>query len=130
MREFKQCVDMLALFDFHFYGNTFTWSNKHTSGNVAKKLDKIPVNVSWLLTFPNSIGVFGEPGISDHNHCCVFLDEEKPKQKRPVKFFTMLNHHQEFGELIKTCWQSLSFLGSRCSVYPRTKRDQEYYQNT
>ncbi|CAH2065463.1 unnamed protein product [Thlaspi arvense] len=88
-------------FDLPFIGCTFTWSNNHETGVVAKKLDRILVNDQWQLSFPNFVGVFGKPGISDHSPCCVFLDSLKPKPKRPFKFYTLLNQHPEFSELIK-----------------------------
>ena len=79
---------------------------------ISKKLDRILVNDSWLRLFPNSLGVFGDPGISDHSPCCVFLDTTRPKAKAPFKFFSMLNDNPDFAPLIAECWSSLPFHGT------------------
>lgn len=42
----------------------------------------------------------------------MVLDTLKPKQKKPFKFFSMLNDNGEFVALIKECWSSLQFSGS------------------
>lgn len=84
MRDLNHCLTSSSLTDLPYCGNTFTWTSKHENGLVAKKLDRIVVNDEWLLSFPNSIAVFGEPGFSDHSPCCVFLDSNMPKQKNPL----------------------------------------------
>ncbi|CAN6851268.1 unnamed protein product, partial [Brassica oleracea] len=61
----------------------------------------------------DSVGVFGDPGISDHSPCCIYLDSFRPKQKKPFKFFSMLNSHLDFAEVVKQCWTSLLFAGSK-----------------
>ena len=113
MREFSQCVIDAGIQDLQFCGSSFTWSNNQGPGIISKKLDRIMVNDEWLATFPNALGVFGEPGISDHSPCCIFLDVGKQKIKRPFKFFTMLNDHPDFAILISECWNSLNFSGSK-----------------
>lgn len=70
-------------------------------------------NDTWLRMFPDSISVFGELSILDHTPCCVFLDQQRPKQKWLFKFFVHLNHNPEFLEIVKGCWKNLSYQGSR-----------------
>ncbi|KAL0889621.1 hypothetical protein Bca101_013604 [Brassica carinata] len=108
MREFKECLQRCDLSDLSFRGNSFTWTNSH----VSKKLDRILVNDEWLQCFPDSLGIFGELGISDHAPACVFTDQLRPKQKRPFKFFAHLNQHPEFVHIIRGCWNGFSFEGS------------------
>lgn len=109
MRDFRECLERSSLADLHFSGHNFTWFN----GSISKKLDRILCNEDWVEQFPNSIGVFGEPGISDHSPCCTFLDHQKPVQKRSFRFFAHLNSHPEFSELIKSVWTALPFYGSK-----------------
>ena len=113
MKEFGQCVTSAELTDLPCIGNSFTWSNKQGDTLVSKKLDRIMVNDEWLSAFPNALGVFGDPGISDHSPCCIFLDTSAQKPKKPFKFFSMLNQNPEFIALMKECWQSLPFAGSK-----------------
>ncbi|VVB12221.1 unnamed protein product [Arabis nemorensis] len=114
MREFKYCVDKCALSDLPYCGNTFTWTNKQCKWIVAKKLDRIMVNDAWFASFPESIDVFGE-----HLEFLIialavfFLMRKSQNKKRPFKFFSLLNRHPEFIEVIKCCWDSLNFLGSK-----------------
>ncbi|XP_019093270.1 PREDICTED: uncharacterized protein LOC109129468 [Camelina sativa] len=109
MLDISRCFSLSALSDLQYCGNTFTWSNKQDAGFVAKKLDRIMVNDSWLSLFPLSLAVFGEPGFSDHSPCCLFLDSHKPKKKIPFKFLSLLNRHPEFAGLIKVWWDNLNF---------------------
>lgn len=88
-----------------------------------KKLDRILTNDNWLQTFSDSIGVFGELTISDHSPCCVFIDQQRQNQKRPFKFFAHLNHNPEFIEIIKGCWNKLSFFGSRQLVISKKLKE-------
>lgn len=67
MREFLQCTAVTELSDLPYIGNSFTWSNKQGDTIVSKKLDRILINDRWLDIFPNALGVFGDPGISDHS---------------------------------------------------------------
>lgn len=117
MRDFAECLHRSGLSNIPACGNEFTWTNRH----ISKKLDMILGNGSWLQSFPQSIGVFGEPGISDHSICCVFLDQNKPKQKRPFKYFAHLAQHPDFSTLIKECWNTLS-LSQWISPVPSLKK--------
>lgn len=119
MREFGQCVTSTELTDLAYIGNSFTWSNKQGDTLVSKKLDRIMVNDIWLSTFPNALGVFGDPGISDHSPCCIFLDTTSPKPKKPFKFFSMLNQNPEFPILVSECWRALPFEGSKMLLVSR-----------
>ncbi|XP_048620249.1 uncharacterized protein LOC125590643 [Brassica napus] len=119
MREFGQCVTSVELTDLACIGNSFTWSNKQGITLVSKKLDRIMVNDEWLTMFPNALGVFGDPGISDHSPCCVFLDTTSSKPKKPFKFFSMLNQNPDFPILIRECWRALPFEGSKMLMVSR-----------
>lgn len=112
IREFNNCLAATFLADLPYCGNSFTWTNNQGDSIISKKLDRILVNDEWFDTFPNSLGVFGDSGISDHSPCCVFLDYLKPKQKKPFKFFSLLNENPEFAVLLTECWNSIHFSGS------------------
>lgn len=71
------------------------------------------INDCWLDSFPNALGVFGDPGVSDHSPCCIYLDSKKEKVKKPFKFFSMLNQNPDFHSLIGDCWKALLFEGSK-----------------
>ncbi|XP_010463260.1 PREDICTED: uncharacterized protein LOC104743929 [Camelina sativa] len=116
MRALEQCLSISSLADLPYCGNTYTWTNKHTVGLIAKKLDRILVNDEWITAFPSSLAVFGEPAFSDHSPCCLFLDSHAPKRKKPFKFLVMLNQHPDFAPLIKLWWDALAFDGTKMFV--------------
>lgn len=103
MRDFKECLTRSFLTDLHFCGNNFIWSNN----SISKKLELFLINDECMRSFPDPIGVFGEPGISDHSPFCVFIDQFKPKQKTPFKFYSHLNLHENFSDLTKSCWNDI-----------------------
>ena len=119
MRDFRECLERCSLADLQYSGHNFTWSN----GSVSKKLDRILCNEKWSEQFPNSIGVFGEPGISDHSPCCAFLDNHKPVQKRSFRFFALLNTHPDFSEVVKSAWIALPFHGSKQLCVSKNLKD-------
>ncbi|XP_018467689.2 uncharacterized protein LOC108839423 [Raphanus sativus] len=119
MRDFSECLQRCLLSDLHYSGISFTWSNS----SVSKKLDRILCNEDWLEAFPESIAVFGKPGISDHSPCCTFLDQLKPPQKRPFRFFAHLNCHPDFRNLVKATWNSLPFHGTRQLVVSKKLKE-------
>ena len=123
MRDFLNCTIDSDLSDLPFCGNDFTWSNNQGASVVSKKLDRILVNDVWLSNFPNSLGVFGDPGISDHSPSCVYLDTSRPKQKLPFKFFSMLNDNPDFAPLIAECWNSLPFQGTRMLIVSKKLKE-------
>ncbi|XP_010446053.1 PREDICTED: uncharacterized protein LOC104728823 [Camelina sativa] len=116
MRDLQQCLDSSAMCDLPYCGNTYTWTNKHIVGLIAKKQHRIVVNDLWRVEFPSSLAVFGEPVFSDHSPGCLFLDSAKQKCNKPFKFFSLLNQHPEFAPLIKLWWDALQFDGTKMFV--------------
>ena len=41
IRDFVDCKIQLLVFDHIYAGPTFTWTNKHFEGFIAKKLDRV-----------------------------------------------------------------------------------------
>ncbi|KAL5739338.1 hypothetical protein ACOSQ2_028518 [Xanthoceras sorbifolium] len=65
--DLHQCLLDIDLFDLPFKGSLYTWSNRRDSEQIiARKLDRVLVNDSWLATFPNSEADFTGLDISDH----------------------------------------------------------------
>lgn len=50
-QEFSYCLQSLDFLDMPYSGPFFTWSNKRSSGFIAKKLDRILINPCWIQTF-------------------------------------------------------------------------------
>ncbi|KAK3229961.1 hypothetical protein Dsin_001842 [Dipteronia sinensis] len=58
MEEFNDCLQSLELDDLRFSGFLHTWCNKRSNGCISKKLDRVLVNIDWLVKFENSEAIF------------------------------------------------------------------------
>lgn len=66
VKDFQDCIYDIELSDAHSVGPKFTWCNNRSIGFIAEKLDRVIVNIHWLVVF-RDIGVeFLPPYISDH----------------------------------------------------------------
>ncbi|MBA0766806.1 hypothetical protein Gotri_015810, partial [Gossypium trilobum] len=84
MKKFRDYVSLLEVTDLGAIGPTFIWSNLQQSNFIAKKLDRVLVNFSWLLEFPHSHAEFLALGVSDHCPSVVWFD--KPGLSPPKRF--------------------------------------------
>ena len=82
-----QCLLDIDLFDLPFKGPLYTWSNRRESEQIiARKVNRVLVNDSWLATFPNSEADFTGPGISDHTPRIITLRQKLVTDKKPFHF--------------------------------------------
>lgn len=73
MQRFQQMVEMCDLINGGFQGNPFSWRRN----NLAKRLDKLLVNMQWFLKFHEAY-VFHLPFFkSDHRPILVQLSKDK-----------------------------------------------------
>ena len=86
MRDFINCTHDTNLADLKYYGNSFTWSNNQGAFVISKKLDRILVNHDWLHKFPNSLGVFGDPGSRTTVRAVFFLMWKSLRLNNPSSF--------------------------------------------
>lgn len=111
-RDFRDCLFNASLQDLTFRGCSFTWWNKQKVAPIAKKLDRVLVNDSWLSHFPCSSAYFGEPDFSDHASSTINLSSLNSVQKKPFKFFNFHLQNSEFLNLICCSWFTFNFVGS------------------
>lgn len=102
MLAFQSMVTSCDLTDLASIGPTFTWTNKQSENPIAKKLDRVLVNDSWMNQYPQSYANFKPSGVLDHTRCWVHLDTPPPGNKRPFKFFNFLVDHQDFSDTVAT----------------------------
>ncbi|KAG2292653.1 hypothetical protein Bca52824_039322 [Brassica carinata] len=95
----------LEVRDLRYHGPIFTWSNKQPSSPISKKLDRILVNESWILSYPASLAHYLAPDFSDHSPGLVNLNCSLPiAGTKPFKFFNYLTGHPEFLSSVTSGW--------------------------
>ncbi|KAL0439656.1 UNVERIFIED_CONTAM: hypothetical protein Slati_2448600 [Sesamum latifolium] len=68
MTEFHDCICATALVHLPFTGCPFTWHNcSEGSRSLWKRLDRVLVNETWLVTWPQASYVSALPSTSDHS---------------------------------------------------------------
>ncbi|KAE8684022.1 Rhodanese-like domain-containing protein 11 [Hibiscus syriacus] len=101
MKGFKECTQDLALQDHPFFGPLFTWSNKQQASFLARKLDRVLINTTWVKKFPNSFVEFLVPVKQKRDTIRVLVDE----QGRRLESFDMMVSDVTtfFSNLIAKC---------------------------
>ncbi|KAE8707928.1 hypothetical protein F3Y22_tig00110369pilonHSYRG00036 [Hibiscus syriacus] len=88
MSDFQRCLEELGIWIIGFTGPLFTWSNKQHGTYLARKLDRVLINSSWIEVFPSSVVEFQAPGDSNHWPTLVWLHKVALIAKsKPFKFF-------------------------------------------
>ncbi|XP_022880751.1 uncharacterized protein LOC111398023 [Olea europaea var. sylvestris] len=89
--------------DLKFDGCLYTWSNKHVSSPILKKLDRVLVNSKWEDEFQGSAATFLTTCVSDHSPMVVKL-AELLRRKIPFRFFDYWIDHPDFLPLVAQVW--------------------------
>lgn len=102
----------MELRDLVFKGHLHTWWNKSEESPLTKKLDRVLVNDEWLLQFPLSFSLFGEPDFSDHSPICVSLGTNSVRTKSSFMFTNYITRHPSFLPLMAHHWSELYVRGT------------------
>ncbi|XP_039016472.1 uncharacterized protein LOC120147085 [Hibiscus syriacus] len=106
MKDFQDTIHDLLLQDHPFFGPTFTWSNKQKDDFLARKLDRVLVNSSWVNSFLNSFVEFLARGPYDHCLAICWLNKDSHTNRpKPFKFFNFWTKNPNFLTEIKKSWQ-------------------------
>lgn len=112
MEEFRSCLLNSNISDLPFRGQHYTWWNNQEQNPLAKKIDRVLVNVNWLLSFPLSYGTFGSMEFSDHCPSCVNIGNQVGGKNKPFRLSNFLMFHAEFLETIRATWERLAYHGT------------------
>ena len=108
MRDFKECVDNIEVFDINSSGCHFTWNQKPKRGDgVFKKIDRVLGNVSFTDMFPTACVLFQPNRISDHSPCVLKFPSLSRSRPKPFKFANFLAKKPEFLDLVKQYWSDV-----------------------
>ncbi|XP_021993289.1 uncharacterized protein LOC110890031 [Helianthus annuus] len=104
MREFKECVNNIEVFDINSSGLHYTWSNKQKQGAVFKKIDRVMGNTPFIDVFPAAAACYHPYRISDHSPCILSLPSLTREKPKPFKFVNLLSEKKGFMEEVKRIW--------------------------
>ena len=110
---FKECLDKCNMIDVGFSGPRFTWSNRReVQALIQERIDRVFVNPSWCLLYPEARVVHLTRCHSDH---CPILLEMQPRinlgRKRPFRFQTCWLSEPSFPSIVSRAWSDSSALG-------------------
>ena len=105
MREFKECVNEIEVFDVNRSGLQFTWNQKpRGTDGTLKKIDRIMANLECTDGFVGAHAIFQPYRISDHSPAILTIPTTQKFIPRPFKFFNILVQIPRFKLLVKDCW--------------------------
>ncbi|GKV25846.1 hypothetical protein SLEP1_g35229 [Rubroshorea leprosula] len=118
---FHERLNEAELLDLPALGPQFTWTNKREIGLIARKLDRLMVNGSWLETFPSTRAEFLPPDISDHCAGAVtIMAQDSHVSRKPFKFFNFWTKNRRFLDVVKETWSSVEVQG--CYMFQLCKK--------
>nr|XP_043639247.1 uncharacterized protein LOC122610317 [Erigeron canadensis] len=106
MREFKECVEMIEMFDINSMGLHYTWNQKPKKGvGILKKIDRIMGNIFFTDLFPTSCAIFQPYRVSDHSPCVLKLPSVSRPWAKPFKFANFLVNKDEYNDIVEKAWK-------------------------
>ncbi|XP_021996030.1 uncharacterized protein LOC110893223 [Helianthus annuus] len=107
MRDFKECVEDIEMFDVKRVGMHFTWNQKPKNGvGLLKKIDRVLGNTPFVSAYPESVAVFQPYGVSDHSPCILKFPKVAKPKPRPFKFANFLVFKPNFLDIVKKEWET------------------------
>ncbi|XP_022027022.1 uncharacterized protein LOC110928156 [Helianthus annuus] len=102
MRDFKECVDDLEVFDVNSTGVHYTLKQKPKKGiGVIKKIDRIMSNDHFIDIFPAAWAIFHPNRILDHSPCILKLSSLTKEKPKPFKFANFIASKERFFKVIQ-----------------------------
>nr|XP_043625591.1 uncharacterized protein LOC122597015 [Erigeron canadensis] len=107
MRDFKECINSLEMFDINSSGLHYTWNQKPKKGvGILKKLDRVMGITQFTDCFPSTCAVFQPYRVSDHSPCILKLPNIDQGRKPPFKFANFLTTKAEFQGIVEKAWDT------------------------
>ncbi|PWA97782.1 RNA-directed DNA polymerase, eukaryota, Reverse transcriptase zinc-binding domain protein [Artemisia annua] len=105
MREFKECVEEIEVFDVNRSGPQFTWNQKPRGmDGKLKKIDRIMANLACTDGFVGVHAIFQPYRISDHSPAILTIPASHKFTPRPFKFYNILVQNSQFKRKVKEYW--------------------------
>ncbi|XP_077237378.1 uncharacterized protein LOC143879071 [Tasmannia lanceolata] len=126
MNAFNDCIDDCSLLDLKTVGQALSWSNCSKSGDIKlRRLDRALVNGFWIQKFPNSLGIYKYPNISNHSPIIVQTQESPPLDAKPFRFLNACLEDSSLFEIVERSWQSETFGNPMFRLVSKLKKTKE-----
>ncbi|KAK4397997.1 hypothetical protein Sango_1275200 [Sesamum angolense] len=107
MAEFRICITIAKIIHISFAGAEFSWHNCSDGGkSLRKRLDRMLVNETWLVAWPQTSYLCDSPRTSDHSH--LILRGQKLRKEDDILLFCQANLHS--GTVIHDVLQEFSLM--------------------
>ncbi|XP_039033520.1 uncharacterized protein LOC120169447 [Hibiscus syriacus] len=127
MKDFQDLAHELELHGHHYFGPSYTWTNKQKDFFLARKLDRVMINSYWATIFQHSFVEFIAPGVSDHCMSLTWLFKEISANKpKPFKFFNFWVAHPSFINVVSQSWLQPTHGNPMQILFTKLKRLKEY----
>ncbi|KAL0292193.1 UNVERIFIED_CONTAM: hypothetical protein Sradi_6999800, partial [Sesamum radiatum] len=121
MAEFRDCISSTGLLHLPFTGCPFTWHNcSEGSRSLWKRLDRILVNESWVVLWPQASYVCALPGTSDHSPI-ILSGSDGRLEKGCFRFDNFLAKQPGFLNSVSSIWRHSIFGTQMFSVVKKLK---------
>lgn len=94
-----------GLFEAPTKGCHYTWSDKHQTGGIYSRIDRIIGNVQWFQDFHDAFVEVLLPNISDHSLIRVSRMDAHTKRKYMFKFLNRVTKKEGYQDIVKERWE-------------------------
>jgi len=121
-KDFVECIRKIEVDDLPFTGCFYTWTNNQDGDCfVAKKLDRVMANLSWMQRFVNTTVDFLAARISDHSSAVISIEQFISFGPKPFKFLNFWAEHKLFLDWITEGWRCTTEGYSMFKLYTKLK---------
>ncbi|XP_058756286.1 uncharacterized protein LOC131629522 [Vicia villosa] len=102
--DLASMMDRVGLFEKESKGDHYTWSNKHSTGTIYSRIDRVIGNLDWHQDNIDFVLVIMEPSVSDH---CLLKLQQKHQghhHKYHFKFPNVVTDIEGFMQEVDKNW--------------------------
>ncbi|XP_058722962.1 uncharacterized protein LOC131594771 [Vicia villosa] len=125
LNEYKDLAEMMqrsGLYEAASRGCHYTWSNKHLTGAIYSRIDRLIGNALWFQDYPDVIVEVLPPSISDHAPIRVRSLSVQSKRKYHFKFLNCVASKENFQDIVRRSWSISTQGGPMQRLWAKLKR--------
>lgn len=109
-----ECLDLsrmmaaIGLFEKEGIGHYYTWSNKHTTGTIYSRIDRVLGNLAWFDDNANTMLQNLPAGVLDHAMLCLTGPNNSVKRTPQFRFLNCLVEMEDYEPLVMKNWSTYS----------------------